>query len=131
MILLDTHALLWLASNDPKLGDEARKVIERSDLYLSTISIWEIGMLCTKDRIALTISLSDWVDRVAQQVAFVPVDQQIALQAGTFDTALHGDAADRLIIATARIKDMPLITADRAILEYAAAGHVRAIDARV
>lgn len=131
MILLDTHTLLWLAEGDAKLGDEARKVIERSELYLSTISIWEIGMLCTKGRIALTISLSDWIDHVSQQVTFVPVDGQIALQAGTFDTALHGDPADRLILATARVREMPVITADRAILDYAAAGHVRAIDARV
>jgi PIN domain nuclease of toxin-antitoxin system len=40
---------------------------------------------------------------------------------------LHDDPIDRILVATARREGLTLITRDRAILDYAAQGHVRAL----
>jgi PIN domain nuclease of toxin-antitoxin system len=61
-------------------------------------------------------------------IRLIPLEPAIAVEAGELEE-LHGDPADRIIIATARHFSAPLLTADRAILAYGAAGHVEAIDA--
>ena len=50
------------------------------------------------------------------------------LDVGELPDLAHRDPADRMLIATARAHDLTLITRDRAILAYAALGHVRAIE---
>lgn len=135
MILLDTHVIVWFMQGDPRLGEKARNRIEmarRSEgVGISAITPWEIAMLAGKGRLSLGRPASEWVRQTLETdgVRLAPLDPVIAVEAGEL-AGLHGDPADRIIIATARHHDAALVTAHRTILDQAAAGHVRAIDAR-
>ncbi|HEY0411524.1 MAG TPA: type II toxin-antitoxin system VapC family toxin [Allosphingosinicella sp.] len=135
MILLDTNVLLWRTEDDKRLSKQARRAIDqavdRNEACVSVMSLWEMAMLIRKQRIRLGQPLREWsrITFGSQGLRLVPVDEAIAIDAGELE-GLHGDPADRTIIATARAMACPLLTADQAILAYGAAGHVRVVDAR-
>ena len=133
MLLLDTHILLWLVEADERLRPSARSLIERErdTLRYSTMAIWEIAMLVDKQRLKLSVPVRQFAERLVQfEITDITVGAEIALDAGTLPGAIHGDPADRIMIATARMLDCALLTADGRILDYAAQGHAKAIDAR-
>ena len=136
VILLDTGVLLWMVTGDERLGSEAREMIERAssarEAAVSAISFWEIGLLLSKRRVALSMPLADFAAAISTEGAFrvVPVDVAIAVEAGSLPVGIHGDPGDRILIASARQLGWPLVTSDAKILDYAAAGHVAVIDAR-
>ena len=134
MILLDTHVLVWVGEDPTSLGPKTSSVLDehQDDQWCSAISFWEVAMLFDKGRMSLSLPLDQWVRSiiVQGQVKVAAVSAGIACSAGVLPGDLHGDPGDRIIIATARALGCPLVTADRKILAYAAAGHVRAIDAR-
>ena len=120
-MLLDTHVLLWHERGDRKLGRRARGEIERSwledNVAVSAISFWEVGMQIRKDRLGFYLDLDAWrLDLLDQGLVEVPVDGAIAARAGLLED-IHGDPADRLIVATA-LEGHRLVTADRGILEW-------------
>ena len=132
MILLDTHALLWLRAGDPKLGLSARAEIQQAweddDLALSAISFWEIAMLRDKGRIRHPDDVALWRrDQLVQGMVEIPVDGEIGVRAATI-TNFHGDPADRIIVATAQ-GGHRLVTADERILAWS--GNLGRLDARV
>ena len=89
-------------------------------------------MLADKGKIALNRPVATWFGTVLAAPGFSLAELTVAIgaDAGSLPGNIHGDPADRLIIATARALGCPLLTADRTILAYAAAGHVQVIDAR-
>lgn len=137
MILIDTQVLLWFTEGDARLGKQARLLVgdewRAEQLGISAMSLWEIGMLLDKRRISLRLPLSAYVRRTVdtEKLKVVPIDRKIAVESSQLPAGLSGDPCDRLIAATARTLGLPLLTADRNILDYAAAGHLQAIDARV
>lgn len=133
MILLDTNALIWLAGGTSDLGPKALQIIEeQSDRRMSAMVAWELAMLLDKRRIALDSPLEIWLKKTLQGLGIVevPVTSAIGCDAGSLQGDIHGDPCDRIMIATARALGCSLVTSDAAILRYAAAGHVKAIDAR-
>lgn len=136
MILLDTHPLIWFTQGETKLGTRARRLLSESfaarQAMVSPITFWEASMLANKGRIVLALAIKEWVNEVIKGgVSLVPVSPEIAVAAGQLRGDIHGDPADRIIIATAQLLASPVVTADRKILDYAAEGHVQAIDARL
>jgi PIN domain nuclease of toxin-antitoxin system len=137
VILLDTHVLLWLAEDDKRLGRQARETIDTAaaagNVIVSAISFWEIGMLIEKGRIALSMPPGDFAEILGRRrdIEVAPVDARIAIEAANPPPGLHGDPCDRLIIATARARALPLLTADRLILACGKEGHVQVLDARL
>ena len=138
MILLDTHVALWLKGGDTNLGPVARGELERawlfrpSDLAISAVSFWEIGLLEAKGRIALDVSVRDWRDRQrAHGLAEIPLTSDIAIVANELE-GFHKDPADRFLVATVLVTGGRLATADRAILEWRSSMQPLAcLDARV
>lgn len=133
MILLDTHALVWLMEDSPRLGKKARARIEdeRSAICVSVVSLWEIGILLEKERLSLPCPLRKWFERVVEGgITCVPLHAEHVLEASALPGAIHGDPGDRFLIATSRVTGWPLMTADQAILNYAAQRHVEILDAR-
>lgn len=127
-LLLDTCTVLWLA-NGAEMTPQARKAIANRNLQVSPISAWEIANLVRKSRIAFTLPVKNWFHQtVAKMEAEMP---QLTVDILADSCGLPGeppdDPADRIIIATAREADMTVVTRDRKILEYARAGHVRAL----
>ena len=130
MILLDTHVLLWQERGDQRLGAQARRLLERAlrenNLAVSAISFWEVGMRVQKGRLDLRLDLDAWRrDLLTEGLFEVPVDGTIAARAGLFSD-MHGDPADRLIVATA-LEGHRLMTADRLILDWP--GPINRLDA--
>ena len=131
MILLDTHVLLWEEHGDPRLGPKTRRMLERTlhegAAAVSAISFWEAGMQSQKGRLNLTPSPDAWRrDLLKQGLVEIPVDGAIAVRAGLL-TDIHGDPADRIIVATA-LEGHRLVTADQRMLDWP--GNLNRLDAR-
>jgi PIN domain nuclease of toxin-antitoxin system len=127
-LLLDTCALLWLA-NGEEMTPESRVEVASRNLHVSPISAWEIANLVRKKRLAITVPVARWFRHAADKMpAAMP---QLTVEVLSHSCELPGhppdDPADRIIIATAREQDMTIVTRDRQILGYSAAGHVRAM----
>lgn len=116
MIVLDTHAWLWLVSDPGRLGPAAIEAIDQADdIAVCAISCWEIAMLVVKGRIALGLPTVEWLDSslAGLRMTLVALDPTIATLAATLP--MHGDPADRLIVASAMSRNAPLVTKDQAI----------------
>jgi PIN domain nuclease of toxin-antitoxin system len=132
MILLDTCALIWIANKDP-IAPAALAAVDRAfktgELYLSPVSAWEIGALVSRGRLRLAVSAEVYVNEVftrpgVQTAALTP---EIAVRSSHLPANFHGDPADRMLVATAIVMGLKLVTRDRRILEYGAQGHVPVI----
>ena len=114
-ILLDTHIWLWYALGNPQLSERLRSVIaaDSTELWLSSISIWEVLLLAEKGRISLQLDPVEWIDRSIQALAMreVPLDRQIAILSRKIELP-HQDPADRFIAATAMYHQLTLATVD-------------------
>ena len=133
LILLDTHALIWLDRHDSALGQNSRKLVDEAlrdeALAVSAITFWEIAMLVVKGRFAMDIGLERWrLDLIGSGLVELPLDGGIGLAAAQLDD-LHGDPADRFILATAIANDATLLTADRQLLDWS--GRLARHDARL
>jgi PIN domain nuclease of toxin-antitoxin system len=134
VIVVDTHVLLWALHDDKRLGPLARQTISAAatgTIHVSAITPWEIAMLAQKGRLALGREVGAWIDAALALpgIVLAPIEPAIAVDSVRLPGTFHADPADRMIIATARHLGLPLMTADRAILDYAAAGNVEVIDA--
>ena len=135
MIVLDTHVLIWAISDEADLGRKARIEIEetaRSDrVAVSAITPWEITMLVEKGRLQLGQDVRVWIENSLARpgVYLAPIEPAIAIDSVRLPGDFHADPADRFIVSTARYHNAPLLTADSAILSYAAGGYVQVIDA--
>ncbi|WP_437654876.1 type II toxin-antitoxin system VapC family toxin [Sorangium sp. So ce1182] len=116
MIVLDTHAWFWLVASPDRLSEQAADAIDRADrLGVSAVSCWEIAMLAEKGRVELDRPAQRWLeDALASSgTLLLPIDPAIAALAARLP--LHGDPADRLIVATAMTANAELITKDHQI----------------
>ncbi len=130
MIVLDTHVLLWWVTASAELPEKALGYIRRAKskkaIHVSSISIWEIAMLVKSGRLVLSVPLAEWIRLVEELpfVRFIPVDNAIAEHSVNLPGDFHKDPADRIIVATSRILNMPVVTKDEKIVHYP---HVRTI----
>ena len=135
MIVPDTHVLIWAVQNDTRLGMQARRTIDvairRRATLIPAICAWEIAFIDKAGRVPFPGGALAWIRNVLADpgCALAALEPAIAVDSVAMEWS-HKDPADRIIVATARHLDCPLVTADRTILAHAAAGHLHAIDAR-
>ena len=114
-MILDTCALLWLASGSKKLSRSALKEInEAAAVYVSAISSFEIALKSARGKLKLPGPPEAWFEQVARHhgLAVLPLDFKICIAAAQLPP-IHDDPCDRFIIATAKLNKLPVITAGR------------------
>ncbi len=120
-LLLDTHVWIWLSTEKNKsLSEKSKKAMNLSDhKWISAISCWELAKLVKKKRISFSIPSLAWIRRSLNEfnIRIADLSPEIAVES-TVLRGLNRDPADQIIVATSRILGMPLVTADKQILEY-------------
>ena len=122
MIVLDTHALLWWALDPGQLSARAKDAceqMEREGAFASAISVWELGVKVKNGKLDLGMPISEFVRRlqVSNVVELVAVDASIWLRTVMLEWD-HRDPADRVIVATALEKGLPLLSKDQNLHAY-------------
>lgn len=134
-LLLDTHAAIWLAEG--QLSDSVFARVLAAGLsdgvFVSPVSAWEVGLLARprangQPAVTFKPDPQTWFAMLLSQVIIkeAPLTAKIAIDSSFLPGSFHGDPADRLLVATARNLNIPLLTRDQRILAYSLAGHVRA-----
>lgn len=132
-LLLDTCAAIWITENE-QLSDEAVDAMDNAHrrgrkVYVSPITAWERALLATSGRLRSPLSPLAWFERLMRDanLTLAALTPSVLVDAWFLPGRLHGDPADRILIATARALDLMLVTRDGLILTYADQGHVRTL----
>lgn len=113
--VLDTHIWVWAAAGDARAG-KLRGF--SGTAIISAISQWEVSMLAMKGRLTLLPDEATWFSaNLEPPVSLAPLTADIATESCRLP-GFHGDPADRIIVATAIVLGIPLITADEKIVEW-------------
>ena len=120
MILLDTHALVWLGAHPDKLSATAASAIRRAardggGLAISDISLWELAWLVVQGEIELTGTLEATIEQLTARFSVLPITSKIAAQASQFGREYPRDPGDRIIGATSLCEGLALVTRDTAL----------------
>lgn len=124
--------MVWLMSGTELQSDIVGLIdgaARRGDVYISAVTAWEVALLEAKNKLVLTARPQDWFEQVCRLpgVSDLQITAKIFTESVGLPGELHKDPADRLLIATARLHNMVLVTRDTKILAYADKGYVRAI----
>ena len=119
MILLDTHALIWMSADPKRLSKKARDAIrearQSSGLAVATITLWELALLAQRGRIHVAGTVESFVRETVSRVILRPMTPEIAALAVRLPANYPKDPADCLIGSTAIVEGFPLVTADECI----------------
>jgi PIN domain nuclease of toxin-antitoxin system len=114
-LLLDSHVFVWMHASPERLSARSRAALADADseLFLSVVVPWELGMKIARKKLALPEPLAAFVQSRAQRarIAVLPIHLRHAVEAVELP-AHHADPFDRMLIAQARVEDLTLVTAD-------------------
>jgi PIN domain nuclease of toxin-antitoxin system len=122
VIVLDTHAWVWYASEDAQLSRRAKARINRAEaLGVHPVSCWEVAMLANAGRLKLSVDLTRWIGHALERpkielLSFTPA---AAIRAAGLGGSFPGDPADRFIVGTALELGVPVVTRDQRIARWA------------
>jgi len=117
--LLDTHAAIWAVENDPRLSATASAIITRTysaDLAISDITLLEIALLLKKGRLKTKNSTEEQLELVSTAFTVLPISAEIAAKTSVLKLPQE-DPFDRVIVATAFVHDLILLSKDRQITD--------------
>jgi PIN domain nuclease of toxin-antitoxin system len=120
LILVDTHVVVWLAFDQEKISSRARTVLDKTrdvgdGLAISDMTLLELGLLVSRGRIRLGISLESFLREIEARFVVLPITSRACARSMAFPTTYPKDPVDRIIGATALVEGLSLITADREI----------------
>lgn len=124
--LLDTHIYVWWRLGSGQLSSEQSKVLDHVEecgevVGLSEISVWEMAMLSSKGRLSLNnIPLHVWLHKVERDsgISILPMISDVCAESANLPSGLHRNPADQIIVATARVYGLRLITSDERIIRW-------------
>jgi PIN domain nuclease of toxin-antitoxin system len=118
-LLLDTHIWLWSRLEPGRLSRAVSLALANptNELWLSPVSIWETLTLCEKGRLVLDEGAPLWIVEAmrARPMTEAPLTAEVALATASINLA-HRDPADRFLVATAKVFELTLVTADDLLL---------------
>lgn len=132
-IILDTHTWIWFMCGSTELKPSSRRLIDQhlkdGEAHIAAISCWEVAMLEAKERIKVSMPILEWMNQSFERTSLTQVEllPNIAYESCHLPGSFHGDPADRLIVATARLQGLTLLTRDKKILEYSTQNYVNAL----
>jgi PIN domain nuclease of toxin-antitoxin system len=119
LIVIDTHAVIWLTQDASQLSSRASEAMisqrRSGGLSIADITLREIAFLVTSGRVSVSPPLDEYLKFIQGLFKVVAISAEIARQSVMFSRKYPRDPADRLIGATALVLGVPLITADGAI----------------
>lgn len=116
--LLDTHIVLWGLTAPRRLSPATRTILENEAVHVSALSVWELLLKQHSGRLRLPDSpLIAAIERAGAKL--IPLLAEHAESAAALGL-MHGDPIDRLLVGTARVEQMVLVTRDAELLERAA-----------
>lgn len=119
--LIDTHTLLWIVDDDPKLSDKAKKIFlnNNNDIFVSIASIWEMVIKISLKRLEIPGTLSEFVKEHIRgsKIEIMSIDLNHLYQLENLPF-IHRDPFDRIIIAQAIIENIPVISKDEVFDGY-------------
>lgn len=130
-LVLDTHVLVWQLEDSSRISDvvyaELQKSANEDQLLVSAITPLEIALLTAQGRLKLNREVDEWLAAALglPGIHLEPLSPSIAVASTRLPGEIHGDPADRILVATARHVDATLVTADHELLKYAAQGFVK------
>ena len=121
--LLDTCAVLFIAENTADLSSATLKVIDAApagDVFVSAISVAELACLHERGKITLKQHWRAWWDALLRRTgwACLPITAEVLAEAYSLPPPIHRDPADRILVATARVERLTLVTTDGKIRGY-------------
>jgi PIN domain nuclease of toxin-antitoxin system len=126
-LLLDTHIWIWNHLEPWKITSEVTKELgdPRNELWLSPVSIWELVLLVEKRRIELHHDMGEWVQQSVRDLDLqeAPFTSAVAHEL-RFTLLGHRDPGDRFLVATARVYDLTLVTADQRLQQIPGLQHL-------
>lgn len=129
-LILDTHMWIWLNNASSEISSKTVASIDRAarsgEVFVHAITLWEIATLESKGRVTMTMPLEQWITEALSKpgVGLVPLLPNIAIESARLPANFHGDPADRIIVAAARVMGLAVVTRDSKILAYGKQGHV-------
>jgi PIN domain nuclease of toxin-antitoxin system len=131
-LLLDTCAMIYVANDAPIAAEAERQISEAAyegRLYVCPMSAWEIGIGVAKGRLSLPLAplefFNRFIARLEARLSMLTPD--ILVSSSNLPGGTQKDPVDRILMASARMLDMVLVTRDRPILAYGERGHVRTL----
>jgi PIN domain nuclease of toxin-antitoxin system len=124
VILLDTHIWVWSVQGDARLTEAQQGVIAENEpvgLGVSIISCWEVAKLVEVGRLTLPLPTLEWIEQALAYpgIRLLDLTPRIAVTSTELPGEFHRDPADQIPVATAMVYDVPLLTADQRIIDYA------------
>jgi PIN domain nuclease of toxin-antitoxin system len=137
-LLLDTHIWIWHLEGDAaQMTSGAVELLDRcgarAGLHVCDISAWEIAVKARKGKLRFSVDPLIWLRRAerAPGIRGMPLDREILLASAMLPADMHNDPVDRMLVAAAKLNNLPLVTADALIIEYAKANPgIPVVDAR-
>jgi PIN domain nuclease of toxin-antitoxin system len=121
-LLLDTHIWIWNELEPWRLTFAVHQQLASplNELFLSPVSLWELVLLVEKKRILIAADFAEWVNASFEdlQIQEAPFGFAVAHEL-RFTQLPHKDPGDRFIVATARVYDLTLVTADENLIKLA------------
>jgi len=123
LILLDTHIWIWWLHRAPVLRPAALDYIEghrKDGIAISVISCWEVAKLVENRRLDLGMDVESWLAIASEEPDVIVLDLSldVIVDSTRLPGTFHRDPADQMIVATSRVSDIPLVKADKKILDY-------------
>lgn len=124
-IVLDTHAWVWWVVSDRRLSKRAAQAIDRAikeeeGVSISAISVWEVARKVEKHHLVLDRPIRDWLSEASSVpgLEVMALSPAILIDSCDLPPPFHGDAADQMIVATARHHHAALVTKDDRLRRY-------------
>lgn len=126
-MLIDTHIWIWWVNGDPQLKPEYKAALDAAQatgIEVIAISCWEVAKLIENQKLDITLPILEWLNSALSYpgVRLLPLTPEIVVDSTQLPGIFHKDPADQIIVATARVYRLPLMTMDTKIRAYP---HVR------